>query len=165
MSYVAGPSLRPTMTTLLWTLSALSLGTVGVVLALYAVHLRRRTVRDRLRAAGWAGFAETCPEPPPGQDSPAYPLDATPGPAGELVVRPDGLCLRLATHAGRTLWVPWGDVRRLEPTVHGGVRLLLMSGLALYLPALAGRAIWQAQAESLRVDRPGPARTGVPRLA
>ncbi len=153
------------MTIWMWTLAALALGVAGLGLVSLAVRRHRRTAHERIRAAGWAGFAETCPEPPPGQDSPVYPLDPTPGPAGEIVVRPDGLCLQLATHAGRTLWVPWRDVRRLEPTDYGGVRLLLLSGLDLHLSALAGRAIWQAQSESLRQPRPGAARAGVPRLA
>ncbi|HEX8384952.1 MAG TPA: hypothetical protein VF576_02155, partial [Rubricoccaceae bacterium] len=101
-----------------WTAVALALGAVGGALIWSVLRVLRRAALARRREAAWATFSEGCPEPPPGDDGSVYPLSPTPGPAGEVAVRPDGLCLRLDDYPGRTLWVPWGDVRRVEPAVH-----------------------------------------------
>lgn len=135
------------MVALVWTAAALA----AFVLIWSVRHWLRRATAARRRDRAWAGFSTTCPAPPPGADGPAYPLAPAPGPAGEVVVRPDGLCLRLADHPGRPMWVPWSDVRRVEPAERSGVRLLLASGLDLYVGALGGRAIWEAQTVSRRL--------------
>lgn len=130
-------------------LSALS-ALAGAGLYMRARSLTRKGSLSRRQTAAWSGFADTCPEPGPGLDEPAYPLKLNPGPAGEVVVRPDGLCLRLTSVPDKRLWAPWEVVRRLDPATNGGVLVTLTGGLLFQVSALAGRSIYEAQAASLR---------------
>ena len=122
----------------------------GAGLGTRAWRRSRTGVHSQRRAAAWSGFAETCSEPGPGPDEPVYPLVPRPGPAGEVVVRPDGLCLRLTSVSERRLWAPWEVVRRLDPATNGGVFVTLAGGLHFQVSALAGRSIYEAQGASLR---------------
>ena len=143
------------MSFLLLPLAVLTLGAVGGSLLWHVAQRRRAAAESRTQTRRWASFVAQAAEPTPGTMEPAYPVVAQPGIAGEIVVRPDGLCLLLAAHPGRTVWVPWRSVRRLEPTDKGGAVLRLISGLDLTLGVVACRAVWEAQTAVRRL-RPIP---------
>lgn len=143
-----------TMSILLWALSAVGLALLGGGIVWVVIVRMRRAALDRRHAEAWDAFAERCPAPPPGLDGESYALTPPPGPAGEVAVRPDGLCLRLEGKA-RTLWVPWTDLRRLESAGTAGVHVALAGGLHFQVTALGGRAIYEAETASLR-PKPRP---------
>ena len=122
----------------------------GAYIGVFVWMRFRKGSLARRQTAAWNGFADMCPEPGPGPDEPVYPLKLNPGPAGEVVVRPDGLCLRLTSVSDRRLWAPWEAVRQLDPATNGGVLVTLRGGLLFQVSALAGRSIYEAQAASLR---------------
>lgn len=144
------------MSTLLLAVAAVALFAVGAALIWAVAATRRRAVRARHTAELWAHFVDTCPSMPTGTDGEAFAL-TSPGPAGDVSVQPDGLCLRLDRYAGRTFWLTWSSIRGLDPDPDGGAMLRLARGVEVHLPALACRAIWDAKA---RVGRPqAPAAT------
>ena len=137
------------MTTLLLPL-ALSLGAVGGSLAWHVARRRQQALKMQADQRRWARLFAHATEPAPGPTSPVYMVATRHDVGGEIVVRPDGLCLRLSAHPGRTAWVPWPSVRRLEPTEKGGAVLRLRADLTLALGVDACRAVWEAQAAGRR---------------
>ena len=130
---------------LILTLSAVCLAS-GLLLW-HALRRRRSTKHARSQRRRWAQFAAVAPEPEPDADGPAFALV---GGTGEVVVRQNGICLRLAADPGRTVWVPWHLVRRFERAPKGGAVLWLDTGLELRLDPDGCRAVWAAQSASRR---------------
>lgn len=146
---------------LLVAMGVVGLAVVSLLAWILTVRLRRAT-HARRHSGAWDAFASTCPEPPPGPDGHAHPLTPHPGPAGEVVVRPDGLCLTLSDHPGQTLWLPWASVRWLNPAEPSGVDVGISGGLRFQVSAHAGRAIWESRVANLHSGAPPKAPTLAP---
>ncbi len=137
------------MSTFVALFSVLCVVALGVVAARWGSRWALARQRGRRRAARWTVYASGCPDAPAPAGA-TFPLVPGLSPPGTLAIHADGLCLSLPSLRPTPLWLPWSEVYTVMPADDDrGVTVAFAHGLAATVPAEAGRALWDAQAQRI----------------